>query len=117
MSSFTLIYYYIPEDGETQTDLNTYGIPKSKDQVTLKDIKNTFPLRGKYTFRFLTKYNKSNIFVDVLSEDENVPFAEKKVIVKANRINWVAPKPPSPKVQVSKTPEAKVKDHFDFEFN
>lgn len=119
MSNFTLIYYYIPEDGESQTDLNTYGIQKAKEHVTLKDIKASFPLRGKYNFRFLTKHNKANIYVDILNEDDNVPLADKKVIVKANRISWEQHKPPSPKSNKPKTPEAKAKqnDHFDFEFN
>lgn len=117
MSSYTLIYYYVPEDGETQTDLNTYGIPKGKENITLKDVKSTFPLKGKYTFRFLTKHNKANIFVDLLSDDDNVPLADKKVVVKANRISWTQAKPPSPKASKPAPAEVKHKDKFDFEFN
>lgn len=117
MSNFTLVYYYVPEDGEVQTDLNTYGVPKSKEKLTLKDIKSTFPLKGKYAFRFLTKHNKTNIFVDLLSEDDNVPFVDKKVTVKANRINWTQTKAQSPKSVKNMTSGAKGKDKFDFEFN
>ena len=119
MSSFTLIYYYIPEDGESQTELNTYGIPKSKEQVTLKDVKVTFPLKGKYAFRFLTKHNKANIFVDLLHEEDNVPLVDKKVIVKANRVSWTepGPKPSTPKANNTTSPKSKGKQNFDFEFN
>ena len=115
MPDFTLIHYYVPEDGETQTDLNTYGIPKSKESLTLRDIKSSFPLKGKYTFRFLTKHNKSNIFIDLLSEEDNVPLADKKVVVKANRINWTQERASSPLGQKQSTSE-KRKDKFDFEF-
>ena len=89
MSGFTLIYYYIPEDNESIDELNTFGIQKSRDQITLKDIKNNFPIKGDYIFRFQTKYNKKNIFIDVLNEDDNVPLIDKKVIAKVSRLNWV----------------------------
>lgn len=117
MLSYTLIYYYVPEDGESQTELNTYGVPQSRESITLKDIKATFPLKGKYTFRFLTKHGKNSIFIDLLSENDNVPMIDKKVTVKANRISWTEREPgQSPKAHLPVSSDAKSEDRFDFEF-
>ena len=117
MEKYTLIHYFVPEDGDTQTDLNGYGIPKMKEHITLKDIKSTFPLKGKYTFRFLSKYNKTNIFIDLLNEDDSVPITDKRIVVKANRVSWTPAKPQSPKTAKTAPVEVKHKDKFDFEFN
>ena len=56
--AFTLVHYFIPEDNETEETLNTFGIPKPKEKLLYDDIKNQFPLKGEYVFRFKTKFKK-----------------------------------------------------------
>lgn len=50
--ALTNIFYYLPEDNEELSVLNTYTIQKAVDEITLTDIKTYFPLPGEYHFRF-----------------------------------------------------------------
>lgn len=86
--SFTMIYYYIPEDNDSCDELNAFGINKSVDQIKLKDIREEFPLPGKYHFRFKHTINKVNVWMDLVNDDCLALLYQKKIIVKATRIEW-----------------------------
>ncbi len=86
--SYTLVYYFIPEDGEDQKLLNTFGIPKSLNRIKIEDIKLNFPLKGEYIYRVKIKHKKEYIFIDVIEENEVLPSYDNKIILKVNRINW-----------------------------
>ena len=44
--------YFVPEDNEDFKHLNCFLIRKDIRQVTLKDVRENFPLPGDYHFRF-----------------------------------------------------------------
>ena len=85
--AFTLIYYYVPEDGDDQEILNGFAVPKSAD-VTLGDIRANFPLEGQYHFRFKHLYQKVTVWMDINNDTCKVPVFNGKIIAKATRISW-----------------------------
>ena len=93
-SSMTLIYYFVPEDNESQDSLNAFVVNKPLDQISEEDIHANFPLQGEYRLSFRIKYNRQFIFVlqDASGPREafqKVPTAENKIVVKANRVSWI----------------------------
>ncbi len=87
-----MVHYFIPEDNETEKELNTFAIKLPKNKITLKDIKKSFPIKGEYIFRFKQKYLKKEVFVDVLDENLRVPLCNNQIIFKANRTRWGHPR-------------------------
>ena len=91
----TLVYYFVPEDGESDTSLNAFAINQPISQITELDIHNNFPLKGTYKFNYRIKYNRQFIYIiqdNQGSESElqkPVPNAENKIVIKANRISWM----------------------------
>lgn len=108
--AFTMIYYYVPEDLDDQDILNGFAVPKSSD-VTLGDIRASFPLEGQYHFRFKHLYQKNPVWMDINNDSCKVPIFNGKIIAKATRISWesqkkasaqpAATEPPAPTVQPS----------------
>ena len=89
--TMALIYYHIPEDGDTLTDINAFAIPKHQDEVTLSDIRGLFPIEGDYHFRFRNRVAGNAVWLDVGNEASTLPTYEGKIIVKVTRITWNAP--------------------------
>ena len=54
--ALTNIFYYIPDDKESQEELNVFKIQKGINEVRLADIKHYFPVPGDYHFRFQFKH-------------------------------------------------------------
>ena len=46
------IMYFIPEDGESEKNMNIFLIPTEPSEVTLAEIREEFPMPGDYHFRF-----------------------------------------------------------------
>lgn len=44
------IHYFIPQQGETENELNGYLIPKPVNGLKLDLVKATFPLKGAFRF-------------------------------------------------------------------
>ncbi|CAG9322269.1 unnamed protein product [Blepharisma stoltei] len=101
MSSFTMVYYHIPEDYDDPEQPNAFGIPKSIEEITLTDIKKAFPVEGSYHFRFKTSHNKAIIWMDLSHEDCKVPLYMNRIITKVTRISWESQPQHSPKRQDS----------------
>jgi hypothetical protein len=110
--TFTLIYYYVPEDGDDQDILNGFAVPKSSD-ITLGDVRASFPLEGQYHFRFKHMYQKVAVWMDINNDTCKVPVFNGKIIAKATRISWdsqktaavqpeqpVAPPPPQSSMNI-----------------
>lgn len=86
--SFTMIYYFVPEDNENSEELNAFGINKAITEIKVSDIRKDFPLVGKYHFRFKNMINKAIVWMDLNSDDCAALMFQNKIIVKATRISW-----------------------------
>lgn len=95
--SSTLIFYHIPEDCDDQEEPNAYSMDKPIDQITLLDIKTSFPVEGTYQFRFKVIYNKVSVWLDIDDDTGKIPQYSNMIIIRATRLSWyVAPEPAPP---------------------
>ncbi|CAD8076370.1 unnamed protein product [Paramecium sonneborni] len=88
MKAFTLIYYIVPQDNDDVEIPNAFGIGKQIDQVTLKDIKSSFPLQGEYIFRFRYKTSHNTVWLDLPTDTSQIPLFNNRILIKATRISW-----------------------------
>ncbi|CAK68740.1 unnamed protein product (macronuclear) [Paramecium tetraurelia] len=88
MKSFTLIYYIVPQDNDDVEIPNAFGIGKPVDQVTLKDVKSSFPLQGEYIFRFRYKTSHNTVWLDLPTDTSQIPLFNNRILIKATRISW-----------------------------
>lgn len=88
-----MIYYSILDDFDDPEQPNAFGISKSVADITLKDIKQAFPLEGTYHFRFKYLHNKIPVWMDLNNDDAHIPLFSGKVIAKVTRISWEASAP------------------------
>ncbi len=100
-NSFTLVFYYIPEDFDELSTPNAYAVPKNINDITLTDIEDLFPLNidqsGKknksmnkdddfpFHFRFKYKYNNQSVWLDLNNKKVKIPKFEGKIIMKVTR--------------------------------
>ncbi|CBK24370.2 uncharacterized protein [Blastocystis hominis] len=100
MSKKTSVLYYIPEDGDEADHPNVMTLDKNASQVTLKDIREAFPIPGTYYFRFKRTFKNSWIWFDVTEDSEVVPKFDGLIFVKATRLPAsAAPKKSKPSVK------------------
>jgi hypothetical protein len=89
MDQFTLIQYFVPEDKDSQDRYNGFLIYKKIDDIRLSDIRENFPLPGKYYYRFKFKYvNDQVVWIDHSKEDSKLPRFDDKIIMKVSRLSW-----------------------------
>jgi len=86
--SFTIIYYYIPEDCDDLDIPNAFGISKPVDDIKHIDIVKNFPLEGQYHFRFKYKHNSQVVWLDLKSKDIKLPTFENVIFLKVTRKTW-----------------------------
>ena len=81
----------MPEDAESEEQLNCFIIGKPAESITLGQIKQDFPLPGNYHFRFLYTYqsNSCKVWLDLPSNDSIVPLFDGEIRVKATRNDWL----------------------------
>jgi hypothetical protein len=87
----TYVFYHLPSDKDDPDHPNAYQINKPADDITLQDVRDNFPLPGKYHFRFKVRLGDSNnsFWLDVNDETKIVPaFGPRRIIVKALRLSW-----------------------------
>jgi hypothetical protein len=117
----TYVFYHLPSDRDDPEHPNAYQINKSVEDITLQDVRDNFPLPGKYHFRFKVRLGDSNnsYWLDVNDDTKIVPaFGPRRVIVKALRLSWEdTPRSkkasPVPAVVHTKTPGHSVADSID----
>lgn len=63
-------------------------LPVAKENVTMRDIKKSFPLEGKYIFRFKYKVQNQSVWMDLNSDEAKVPLFNNRVFIKATRLDW-----------------------------
>lgn len=84
----TLVYYYVPEDGDDPETPNVFGASFSKNNIRLQNIYDTFPLKGSYIFRFKVMYDNVVAWLDLPELDTKLPTFKDRIIIKATRISW-----------------------------
>lgn len=93
----TTVRYFIPDDGDTEDAPNVFLAPKQQSGSPLKlgAIKSSFPLPGKYHFRFKTSLGSLPgattsglaVWMDCVDNSKPVPTFESSIIAKVNRIS------------------------------
>ena len=90
--------YFIPEDGDNELQPNIFLAPKSRQQgypPTLGQIKQSFPLLGRYHFRFKTSLvppggetikNHLAVWMDCIDDNMPVPVWQSQIVAKITRI-------------------------------
>lgn len=93
----TTIRYFIPEDGDTELHPNVFLAPRprnSGEPPTLGQVKHSFPLPGRYHFRFKSPLvpggdrdkNAVAVWMDCVDERQPCPIWKNGIVVKATRI-------------------------------
>jgi DIX domain len=89
--------YFIPEDGDSEQHLNVFLAPKSRNSSgvpTLGEIKNAFPLPGRYHFRFKSpllpggdrEKNAVAVWMDCVDDRQSIPVWQNAIIAKVSRV-------------------------------
>lgn len=80
------VKYFLPEDGDDQNHPNVFRFDSTSPQITLGQIKKSFPIPGIYHFRFLTSVGSTVVWMDVLNDTDVVPLTDGNLIMKVSRI-------------------------------
>eukprot|EP00536_Pseudo-nitzschia_multiseries_P008049 jgi/Psemu1/319281/estExt_fgenesh1_pm.C_1980007 len=94
----TTIRYFVPEDGDLESEPNVFLAPKSRHPnapPSFGQIRDAFPLPGQYHFRFKSALvpgadrdkNSMAVWMDVVEERQPVPIWKGGIIVKVSRIS------------------------------
>ncbi|OII70819.1 uncharacterized protein cubi_00964 [Cryptosporidium ubiquitum] len=87
-AGLTTVYYFIPLDGDREDNPNTFKVQGDYSSLTIKQVKDSFPLPGIYYFRFKVRIGNTYAWMDPLSDDDIVPLYDDAIIAKVLRINW-----------------------------
>ena len=89
-SAITQVYYFVPEDAESGKQMNCFIVRRPANSITLRQLREDFPLPGEYQFRFEYHYQSSSckVWLDLPSEESLVPLTEGEIRVKATRLSW-----------------------------
>ena len=115
-----MVYYYVPEDNESPDEWNAFGINKGVSEVTQGDIRQNFPLPGKYHFRFKNLLDGKIAWMDLNGDHCSVLAFQNKIIMKVTRISWESPQRSEPKLsqpEIHTKPLAEPVKNFDLLFN
>lgn len=89
--------YFVPEDGDLESSPNVFLAPKPRQQgypPTLAEVKHSFPLPGRYHFRFKsplvpgTDRDKGAmaVWLDCVDDRQHVPTWKSSIVAKVTRI-------------------------------
>jgi len=83
------VRYWIPSDGDDLEHPNVFRLKTLSDaqNVQLKDIKENFPLPGKYHFRFRRRIGDISVWQDISDENAIVPLFEGTIFSKVERLS------------------------------
>ena len=89
ISMSTYVCYHLPGDRDEPDHPNAYPLAKQADEVTLRDIKESFPLPGDYHFRFKVKLDSGYYWLDCSDDSASVPvFSPRRIVAKVLRLSW-----------------------------
>eukprot|EP00607_Mallomonas_marina_P004663 CAMPEP_0182428506 /NCGR_PEP_ID=MMETSP1167-20130531/23070_1 /TAXON_ID=2988 /ORGANISM="Mallomonas Sp, Strain CCMP3275" /LENGTH=251 /DNA_ID=CAMNT_0024611445 /DNA_START=161 /DNA_END=913 /DNA_ORIENTATION=+ len=80
------VKYFIPEDGDDIKHPNIFRVKTTGPQITLRQIKEAFPVPGVYHFRFLTSLGKNSVWMDVTDDNNAIPHKDGDYFSKVSRI-------------------------------
>ena len=85
------VLYFVPEDGESEKSMNIFLIPSDPRTVTLREVREEFPLPGDYHFRFQYAFKtpECKVWIDLCSEDQHVPQVDGEIRMKVTRTSWI----------------------------
>lgn len=94
----TTIRYFVPEDGDTEDHPNIFLLPKSQNSgfsPRLHEVKQNFPMPGKYHFRFKSplipgsdrEKNAVSVWMDCVDDDQHIGVWRNTIVAKVTRIN------------------------------
>jgi hypothetical protein len=83
-----MVFYFLPQDFETVDQLNAFGIQKNVSQITQGDIRSSFPLPGKYHFRFRNLIEGKIVWIDLNGDHCKAVAYQGKILMKVTRIDW-----------------------------
>lgn len=94
----TTIRYFIPEDGDSEDHPNIFLMSKptqSGFSPRLKDVKDSFPMPGRYHFRFKTplipgtdrEKNAVSVWMDCVNDNQHVGVWRNTIFAKVTRIS------------------------------
>lgn len=81
------IKYFIPEDGDEFDHPNVFTLTSNGGSPTLLDVKRSFPVPGRYHFRFLRTLNDTKVWIDLANENDSVPIFDGQIIAKISRLS------------------------------
>jgi len=92
------IKYYVPEDGDTEEHPNIFMLPKSTQSGSsprLGDVRDNFPMPGKYHFRFKSPLIPGTdrekgavaVWMDCVQDDQHVGVWKNSIFAKVTRIS------------------------------
>lgn len=84
----TTVYYFIPSDGDKEDNPNAFRVKGTRSSLTVKQIKDSFPLPGSYYFRFKVRIGNTHAWMDPLSDEDVAPLYNDAIIAKVLRIYW-----------------------------
>lgn len=90
--------YFVPEDGDTEDHPNVFMLPKSTQSGSsprLGDVKQAFPMPGKYHFRFKSplipgtdrEKGAVSVWMDCSEDNQRVGVWKNSIFAKVTRIN------------------------------
>jgi hypothetical protein len=91
--------YFIPEDGDSELQPNVFLAPKPRQSgmpPTLGQVKNAFPLPGRYHFRFKSplvpggdhrdsKHSNLAVWMDCVDDRQPIPVFKNSIVAKVTR--------------------------------
>eukprot|EP00555_Chaetoceros_dichaeta_P010771 CAMPEP_0198264120 /NCGR_PEP_ID=MMETSP1447-20131203/14896_1 /TAXON_ID=420782 /ORGANISM="Chaetoceros dichaeta, Strain CCMP1751" /LENGTH=296 /DNA_ID=CAMNT_0043952969 /DNA_START=103 /DNA_END=993 /DNA_ORIENTATION=+ len=92
------IKYFVPEDGDTEEHPNIFMLPKSTQSGSsprLGDVRDNFPMPGKYHFRFKSPLIPGTdrekgavaVWMDCVQDDQHVAVWKNSIFAKVTRIS------------------------------
>lgn len=111
----TYVCYHLPSDRDEADHPNAFTINKQADDITLKDIKDAFPIPGQYHFRFKVKIENGSYWLDCTDDKVYVPvFSPRRIVAKVLRLSWKPSQAPEHVATKSVTPKTVLTpDHAD----
>ncbi len=86
----SVVYYYVPQDSDAADPPNAFVVRKPLRSLTLADIREHFPLPGRYHFRFQYWHNARLVWLDPASEASKPPVSGGgTIMMKVVRMNWM----------------------------
>jgi len=81
----TSIFYYLPEDGDEEEHPNMFSV--NGKSLTLRDVREAFPLEGGFHFRFKKQYKGTFVWLDVFQDLAAVPTYDGVIVSKVTRLS------------------------------